>query len=117
MAAGTVFARVITAALKRWAPKYVGAALKVLGVIEIADLAKDAWRVVFGDDGADEAAEGASTPHIAPAELVEFLRTGVPPFDDSRRLGEDVIDEEEVLDELERAERRDPAADVSVQIL
>lgn len=106
-----VLVRLVLAALKRWAPKAVGAGLAALGVIEAADLARKAWRSIFGAN-TEEARAGALAPEEAPAELLEFLRGG-----ERDELYDDTIEEEELLRQLERAERRDPAADLSVQIL
>lgn len=108
-----VLARVILAALRKFAPKSVGAALAALGVFEAADLAREVWRTFFGRD-AEEVAEGARHPELAPAELLALLRG------DAVDLGVaagDVIEEETLLRDLVRAELRDPAADLSIQIL
>lgn len=113
MALPAVLARVVVAALKRWAPKYVGSALAALGVIEAADIARATWRAIFGDKH-EEAAHGAAHPEEAPPELVEYLRAHQEQLE-QREL--DVIDEEEVLHDLERSQRRDPAADVSIQLV
>lgn len=114
MAAPAFVARVVVAALKRWAPKYVGAALKVLGAIELADLARDTYRAVFGSDAAHAEAVGGyqAPPPETPPEVVDYFSSALwrpAPFAD------DVIEEEEILKQLNRAEMSCP--DLTIALL
>lgn len=114
-------ARVILAALGRWAPRLVGAGLKALGVIEAAQLLQQGYAEVFGSaERQAEAAAGAGSPEEAPEELIEFMRARLAvPIEDRRCAVRDLdpIIEEEILAGIDRAERRDPAADIAIQIL
>lgn len=100
MAAPALLARLVVAALKRWAPKYVGAALKILGVIELGDLAKDAYRAIFGEGHAEAVAGYHAPPPETPRDLLEFFN-GAELADPLARA--DVIEEEEILKDLDRA--------------
>jgi len=118
MAAPALLARVVVAALKRYAPKYVGAALKILGVIEIADLAKDAYRVIFGSDDAHrEAVAGYQAPPAdTPHDLIDSMSEALHSSKRSATLApEDVIEEEEILKQLNRAEAS--CADLTIAIV
>lgn len=123
MAAPAVLARVVIAALKRYAPKYVGAALKVLGAIELADLARAVYREVFGgDDAHAQALAGYQAPGEAPPDLVAWMRGQLGArFDPdalfpARFTYVDEIPEEEILRELE-ASQDTCAADLTVNVL
>lgn len=107
MAWPALLARVVVAALKRYAPRYVGAALKVLGVVELGDLARSAWKEVFGDDARHaEAIEGYQAPGEPPEEVVAYLQRLLERDDAAQLLdgGSDPIIEEEVLRQLDAAE-------------
>src|SRR5262245_19596752 len=118
MAWPAILARIISGALGRYAPKAVGAALRILRVVEIADLARDAWHALFGDD-AEEAAAGVREG-VAPDELVELIRSqlaaadALPGGGANVRFDPDKTDEETILENLERATTDRDGADLVI---
>lgn len=106
MALPAIVARLVIAALKRYAPKYVGAALKFLGVIELGELAHSAWREIFGSDERHAEAVAGFESGEAPADLVAWLRSQIErePSEPSE-TGDDPIVEEEIMRQLVAAEQ------------
>ncbi len=134
MALPALLARAVVWAARKWGPPLVGRGLQLLGVFEIGDLIAEAWDAIVGDaeEGrqvAAQAVEGSRTERDVPGKLLAHLSAALASGgwlgqDERDSAPRDDLTEEQLAADLERLEaaierdeRRDPAADLSVQIL